>query len=161
MTDEQRTRWEQIKKDFLRNKAIGGDSADTGAKVVMQLADMAEGLKELVTISNRQQTDVAENEKVDPLAVIAKLLDKLTRTLIIPQPKVEVINQPVPGLDKILGVLAETIEGSILPLVRNMDKKLDIDLRNYNQIKDVTSKLRQLEGELKNQDEQKPPSNRG
>jgi hypothetical protein len=161
MTDEQRNRWEQIKKDFLRNKAIGGDSADTGAKVVMQLADMAEGLKELVSISNRKQADVAEHEKVDPLAVIAKLLDKLTRTLNIPQPKVEVINQPVPGLDKILGVLAETIEGSILPLVRNMDKKLDIDLRNYNQIKDVTSKLRQLEGELKTQDEQKPPSNRG
>lgn len=143
MTNEQMSRWAQIKKDFLRNKAMGGDSADTGAKIVLQLADMAEGLKLLVDASRRPQ------HAVNPADALQQALQKLSKTLQVPAPKVEVINQPVPGLDKILKVLAETIEGSILPLVRNMDKKLDIDLRNYHQIKDVTTKLRELEEEFR------------
>lgn len=47
LTAEQQTRWEQIKRDFLRNKAMGGDDADTGARVVAQLADIASGLQVL------------------------------------------------------------------------------------------------------------------
>lgn len=91
MTSEQAERWAQIKKDFLRNKAIGG--ADVGSRVV-------------------------------------------------------VVNQPVPGIDKILRVLAETIEKSIFPLVRSMDKKLDIDLRTHERMQDVLVQLRQLESEV-------------
>ncbi|WP_298576699.1 DNA repair ATPase [uncultured Luteimonas sp.] len=48
--DEARAaRWAQIKRDFLRNKAMGGEDADTGARVVAQLADIAEGLTSLRT----------------------------------------------------------------------------------------------------------------
>ena len=43
---EQLARWEQIKRDFLRNKAIGGDDADVGGRVVAQLADIAQGLQQ-------------------------------------------------------------------------------------------------------------------
>lgn len=155
MAEEQKNRWEQIKKDFLRNKAMGGDSADTGAKIVMQLADMAEGLKSLVDASRRTQ------DEASPVEALQQILQKLTKTLQTTAPKVEVINQPLPGLDKILKVLAETIEGSILPLVRNMDKKLDIDLRNYHQIKDVTNKLRELEDEFRTGKPAAKPSTEG
>lgn len=41
----QQARWEQIKRDFLRNKAIGGDDADVGGRIVAQLADIAAGLQ--------------------------------------------------------------------------------------------------------------------
>ncbi len=47
MTDEQQARWAQIKRDFMRNKAMGGDDADTGQRVVAQLADIATGLQSL------------------------------------------------------------------------------------------------------------------
>ncbi len=47
MTDEQADRWQQIKEDFLRNKAMGGDDADIGSKVVVQLNDIVSGLKDL------------------------------------------------------------------------------------------------------------------
>ena len=43
----QLARWEQIKRDFMRDKAMGGDDADTGARVVAQLADIASGLQGL------------------------------------------------------------------------------------------------------------------
>nr|WP_298129756.1 DNA repair ATPase [uncultured Pseudoxanthomonas sp.] len=44
--DEQ-ARWQQIKADFLRNKAMGADDADVGGRVVAQLADIAVGLQRL------------------------------------------------------------------------------------------------------------------
>ncbi|MGY1518925.1 DNA repair ATPase [Luteimonas sp. A482] len=49
MDETQAARWAQIKRDFLRNKAMGGEDADTGARVVAQLADIAEGLAALRT----------------------------------------------------------------------------------------------------------------
>lgn len=47
MTKEQKTRWEQIKKDFVRNKALGGDDIDTGARIVTQLADLVQSVQSL------------------------------------------------------------------------------------------------------------------
>ncbi len=40
MTEAQEKRWQEIKEDFLRNKAMGGDDADTGTKVIGQLVDL-------------------------------------------------------------------------------------------------------------------------
>ena len=47
LTPEETARWEQIKRDFLRSKAMGGDDADVGGRVVAQLADIAGGLQAL------------------------------------------------------------------------------------------------------------------
>ena len=47
MTEAQSGRWAQVKRDFLRNKAMGGEDADTGARVVAQLADIAANLESL------------------------------------------------------------------------------------------------------------------
>lgn len=43
LTEEEKARWEQIKADFLRNKAMGGEDGDTGARIVAQLVDLANG----------------------------------------------------------------------------------------------------------------------
>ena len=47
LTDDEQARWQQIKADFLRNKAMGADDADVGGRVVAQLADIAIGLQRL------------------------------------------------------------------------------------------------------------------
>ncbi|MFC6593066.1 hypothetical protein ACFP81_14325 [Deinococcus lacus] len=47
LTPEQAERWEKIKADFRRSKAMGGDDADTGGRMVAQLADIASGLQAL------------------------------------------------------------------------------------------------------------------
>ncbi|WP_305068978.1 DNA repair ATPase [Marilutibacter chinensis] len=52
MDEAQRERWAQIKRDFLRNKAMGGDDADVGQRVVAQLADLSEGVKTLATTAS-------------------------------------------------------------------------------------------------------------
>jgi hemerythrin superfamily protein len=153
MTVEQSERWVQIKKDFLRNKAIGGADADVGSRVVVQLADMVEGIKALgaSAIQVKEQVLATEKSPTDTgewVQQLTPLLNQLTQSLAASQPKVEVINQPVPGIDKILRVLAETIEKSIFPLVRSMDKKLDIDLRTHESMQEVLLQLRQLEKDI-------------
>ncbi|XTQ92941.1 DNA repair ATPase [Xanthomonas sacchari] len=47
MGAEEQARWDQIKRDFLRNKAMGADEADVGGRMVAQLADIAGGLQGL------------------------------------------------------------------------------------------------------------------
>jgi hypothetical protein len=159
MTSEQTLRWDAIKKDFLRNKAMGGDSADVGGKVVVQLADMVEGINKLTHIAAKPQVQEYSGIDVDKLLKnISGIVAQFGQTMKTSQPKVEVINQPLPGMDKILSALAETIEGSILPLVRNMDKKLDIDLRNHEKMQEVSNQLRQLESDLKKQSDFKKQS---
>ncbi|SLJ83727.1 DNA repair ATPase [Psychrobacter sp. DAB_AL43B] len=43
LTEQEAQRWAQIKTDFLRNKAMGGEDGDTGARIVAQLVDLASG----------------------------------------------------------------------------------------------------------------------
>ncbi|MBZ9750690.1 DNA repair ATPase [Deinococcus sp. HMF7604] len=50
LTPDQAARWDQIRADFLRNKAMGGEDADTGARLVAQLADIAQGVQGLGTL---------------------------------------------------------------------------------------------------------------
>ena len=57
---------------------------------------------------------------------------------------VEVVNQPVPGIDKLLKTMADTLETSIHPLVRVMAGKLDIDLRTQENTAKIFNELRQL-----------------
>lgn len=144
ITDAETSRWEQIKKDFLRNKALGGDDADVGGKVIAQLADLVLGVQGLSEVASQAQVDNAP-DVVEPLTAI---LDKLTAVVENGQPTVEVVNQPVPGMNKILTVLANTIEHSIFPLVRSMDKKLEIDLRTHDRMKDISKQLRELEASV-------------
>src|SRR5690606_34055479 len=121
---------------------------DVGSRVVVQLADMVEGIKYLGASAQQaaQNNSEAGRDSTEVwLKQLAVLSEKMTETLATSQPKIEVINQPVPGIDKILHVLAETIENSNFPLVRSMDKKLDIDLRTHEKMQDVLAQLRQLE----------------
>ncbi len=162
MTDTQQARWKQIKDDFLRSKAMGGDDADTGQKVVGQLLDLAKGVESIAGATSdisraarlqaklnkqiaKQEYSQDEEREKSLLASLAQITQAIQES----QSNVEVVNQPVPGIDKLLNVLATTIESSIFPLVRSMDKKLDIDLRTHDKMSDVFKQLRELEQQLK------------
>lgn len=53
LSDEQASRWEQIKKAFVRNQRMGGDSADVGNRIVAQLSDAVEGIRAIADRSRR------------------------------------------------------------------------------------------------------------
>ena len=59
LTDAEKERWAQIKADFLRNKAMGGEDGDTGARIVAQLVDLASGFN---AISRQFETYLTKND---------------------------------------------------------------------------------------------------
>ncbi|MFK3990717.1 DNA repair ATPase [Psychrobacter sp. NPDC064578] len=59
LTEEEMERWVQIKADFLRNKAMGGEDGDTGARIVAQLVDLASGFN---AISSQFETYLTKND---------------------------------------------------------------------------------------------------
>jgi hypothetical protein len=160
MTDEQKSRWAEIKKDFMRNKAMGGSDADIGGRVVAQLADITDGLRHIggnVSKPGEQQLAVmqklisaveglhlgkSENDSATQLS--PGIIEQLSAVLAKNKPSVEVINQPVPGLDMILKLLVKAIEESIFPIMHTMDKKLDIDMRTHDRMKEINEQLEQV-----------------
>lgn len=149
MTPEQKARWDQIKQDFLKNKAMGGDDADTGAKLVGQMVDLVRGVEGIKHAAERAKAQpVAEVQKQPDTSELIEKIDArvldVIKALSSIRPQVEVINQPVPGIDKILSTLADTIEHSLMPVVKSMDKKLDIDLRTHHKLEEIFEQLRGL-----------------
>ncbi|HCT73405.1 MULTISPECIES: DNA repair ATPase [Psychrobacter] len=59
LTEAEKERWAQIKADFLRNKATGGEDGDTGARIVAQLVDLASGFN---AISSQFETYLTKND---------------------------------------------------------------------------------------------------
>ena len=59
LTEAETERWAQIKADFLRNKAMGGEDGDTGARIVAQLVDLASGFN---AISSQFETYLTKND---------------------------------------------------------------------------------------------------
>ncbi|MEC8427443.1 MAG: hypothetical protein VXZ35_03400, partial [Pseudomonadota bacterium] len=134
-----------------------GDDSNTGAKVVAQLADLVNGVNSLAELGQQAGKDTSEAEMIE----VRNAVDALTAAVKQSQPSVNVVNEPVPGIDRVLSVLAETIEHSIFPLVRSMDKKLEIDLRTHDKMRDISSQLKKLKTEIRTSDTAKSKPNKG
>ncbi len=168
MTEEEQTRWAQIKKDFLRNKAMGGDG-DVGGRVVAQLTDLVEGIQSLshnfkegrteqdatnakLKQEQHQQTGEFQHNLLESLSSLGQSISKSTPKIKIEprvEPNIEITTPPIPGLEKILKVLADTWQNSLYPLVHSMDKKIDIDLRTQEKMVDISRQLKELEEEIR------------
>lgn len=147
ITNEEQKRWDQIKKDFSRNKSLGGDDADVGGKIVIQLAELVDGLQALTkhAVTSEKNTN---KKNPDISNVLTAILEKLSLLSEKEPANVKVVNQPVPGMDKVLTVLAETIEHSIFPLLKVLDKKLEIDLGANRKMSAISNQLNVLSDEM-------------
>jgi hypothetical protein len=161
MTEQQKTRWDKIKADFKRNMSLGGDDTDSGERIAMQLVDLVSqigGIKDALSAKENLKADLnaeaqaahtsAQPEPqstVDNSVVIQQGLEQLIQALThlkLPVPQVEVVNQPVPGIDKLLTTLADTFENSFLPLVKVMDGKINIDLGTHDKMHEISRDLK-------------------
>jgi len=138
MTDAQAERWTQIKRDFMRNKAMGGSDSDVGGRVVAQLNDLVEGVRGLAPNKPAGESPTVPWEQ---LLAGLESLGKL-------RPQVEVITPAQPAVQRVLESLADSLQNSFLPLVKAMDKKIDIDLRTHNRMLEISAQLRDLGEQL-------------
>lgn len=135
-TQEQASRWAQIKRDFQRSKAMGGDE-DLGGRVVAQLHDIGESLKALSSSSKPE-------ENGQPQIPWSELLSRLGNIVEAQQPQVTIENQPSPQLVAVLTALHETIESSFVPMLQVLDKRLEIDLSSLDRLKVVGEDVKRL-----------------
>ena len=196
LDENQSKRWQQIKDDFTRARAMGGDDADSAQLIIGQLLDLVNAVKALpaqvaqmapVPQKINEEIKAPENEasekedSINTQKLILVMLDKLKDAIEAHQPKVEivnqsnpelstilksltsaiasnkpqveVINQPVPGIDLLLRKLTESIETSLYPIVRSMDKKMEIDLRTHYKMKEVAEKLGDLKSSIRTKED--------
>ncbi|HEY0972941.1 MAG TPA: hypothetical protein VGE57_00440, partial [Solimonas sp.] len=101
LAGDELARWQQIKADFLRNKAMGAEDADVGGRVVAQLADIAVGLQRL---GEPAQVEAA------PPAPWEALLSAL-QSLRMPEPVSAPAPTPAPMIDTapVLDALQQTM----------------------------------------------------
>ena len=157
LTNEQAERWDQIKVDFMRNKAMGGDDVDTGAKIVVQLNDLVSSINnwrdtslqnqekesqlkesEQKALQQREQQDktppnpIVESGMVD---AIESLSDKLAES---------VARKPEAVQDNSIEKLAEMLQSTFLPLVQIMNGKLDLDLGTHKRMSEINEKLEMI-----------------
>lgn len=171
LTTEEQQRWQQIKEEFQLNQSMGGDQGDAQQQAVRQLAKLSGSLDSIGSTLQKveQQVEQRMAQSEDKVSVEREIwVDKITSSVESLQgvmqkiaqdnkalPKVEVINQPVPGIDQLLKTLAVTIENSIYPLIRTMDGKLDIDLKTHEKMEQVFVQLSLLEKVIKAQNDVK------
>ena len=110
LDDTQAQRWAQIKRDFLRNKAMGADDSDVGGRVVAQLADIASALQLPPPTPETAPAAVADPA---PWPALLEALQQLSETRPAPAASVPVAAAPsVPAT-----VLAEDLQAGLAPLV--------------------------------------------
>ena len=144
LTTEEAQRWDDIKQEFRRLKQIGGDEADVGVRVVSQLNAMAQGIDKAVTALTLRD----ESTVTDPNPGLQDSLQAIADAMTNMKTHVEVVNQPVPGIELLLQGLTATVEGSIFPLVQAMDGKIDLDLKTHHRMAAISEQLRTLEASL-------------
>lgn len=172
LDEQQQARWEQIKQEFMRQKAMGGDDADVGTKLVAQLHDLVEQTKGVKQIFIDQQSQEAQkrlsdqdsgNQQEEVIkqmlaslnqsqgqlnASINKALAEFAQTIGKINYDIQVVSEPIPGVEQILKALAATMENSIFPLVKAMDGKIGLDLKTHEYMKNVSQQLDILSSNL-------------
>jgi hypothetical protein len=164
LSESELQRWAQIKDNFQKNASLGGSDADVGSQMVAQLYDLVRAVGQIGG-SNEEQTQTASlvSQQIEQLkqeitgyktaehmqashqaeaALVA--LTKQVAKLAKSEPRVEVINQPVPGIDDLLKAVANSLESSIFPLMKIMSGKIDIDLGTHNKMQEVLNHLKEL-----------------
>ena len=152
MTDEEALRWQTICEEYCRRQQAGGDE-ETGVKVVRQLGLISEHLQQL----GQQLVAGLDNGK-HPEPDLDKALSQLSRSLetglseglqsVQLNPAVTVNLDSPPQVGDALMAFARIFEESIVPLVKTMDGKLDLDLKTQSDMSRVLRVIRELQERL-------------
>ncbi|MEJ2608522.1 MAG: DNA repair ATPase [Candidatus Thiodiazotropha sp.] len=138
LTPEEKRRWEKIKADFARIQSMGGEDADSVTKIANQIANVS---GELGTIE-KVLTQAFAQDRTEAVGRELQQLVSLIKTLEL---NVQVINKPVPGMDKVLNVMGDAINTSLIPVVQAMEHKLKMDHDIWERVKQLGEDIGSLE----------------
>ncbi|MGO1071062.1 DNA repair ATPase [Lysobacter sp. CA199] len=129
LSAEQSARWSQIKRDFLRNKAMGAGEDDVGGRVVAQLNDLVESVRALDSAAERANAAAAATPaSVDdpaPWAQILALLERVAQSQSAPPSTPSAPAAPTPDFDALLSRLGPSLQQAFDPLVERLQDSGD------------------------------------
>ncbi|MES9993415.1 MAG: DNA repair ATPase [Candidatus Thiodiazotropha sp.] len=138
LSTEEQARWEQIKSDFARIQSMGGEDADAVTRIANQIAHVSGGLGAIEKTIHRFSSE----QPFDPLQQELKQLIQQIQELEL---NVQVVNKPVPGMDKVLNAMGDAINNSLLPVVAAMEHKLKMDHDIWERVKQLGDQIEGLE----------------
>jgi hypothetical protein len=133
LNSEERTRWSEIKREYARLRKLG-DENDPARLLANQLSQISE---QLTLIGRQLQTP-------SPLAELNRHIAQLREQIAQSEMHVEVINQPVPGVDAVLQKLAQLFEVSFLPVFSAMQHKISMEHETWERVKMLSEEFKQL-----------------
>lgn len=152
LSEAEAARWQSICEEYRRRQQAGGDE-ETGVKVVRQLGLISEHMQQLgqqlvAGLDNRKETEPDLDKALSQLS--RSLETGLTEGLQSVQlnPAVTVNLDSPPQVGDALMAFARIFEESIVPLVKTMDGKLDLDLKTQQEMSRVLRVIRELQERL-------------
>ena len=133
---EELERWQTIKHEYARLRQLGDENNPT-RMMANQLSHIAE---QLSLIGRHLQAP-------SPLAELNRQIVELREQIARTEMNVEVINQPVPGVDAVLHRLAELFEVSFLPVFAAMEHKIRMEHDTWERVKNLTEDFKRLRPE--------------
>jgi hypothetical protein len=156
LSEAEAARWQSICEEYRRRQQAGGDE-ETGVKVVRQLGLISEHMQQL-----GQQLVAGMDSRRESEPDLDKALSQLSRSLeaglteglqsVQLNPAVTVNLDSPPQVGDALMAFARIFEESIVPLVKTMDGKLDLDLKTQQEMSRVLRVIRDLQDRLLTQD---------
>ncbi|MEL6868973.1 MAG: DNA repair ATPase [Pseudomonadota bacterium] len=146
LSTEETARWSQIKADFVRNKKFGGGEEDVGNRIAMQLSDLVETIDGMGnpgdTLAELRQHNLQATDS------LREALEALRTAVAEQQTTVNVTSEPSKEFGEVLSALNTTIEHTLFPLVRSMDKRIAQDLEAHNKLDKLGQEVELLKGQL-------------
>jgi hypothetical protein len=133
----------------MRNKAIGGDDADVGGKMVAQLYDLVETVRGLGQGFADRKGEMPATENCEAVTALNQALEDLLGVFKTYEPTVNVVNESSPALNRIILVLARTIRHSIFPLLRSMDQRLANELKTHDKLAAIAEQVERVEESIR------------
>ncbi|MGR8932579.1 MAG: DNA repair ATPase, partial [Gammaproteobacteria bacterium] len=133
LTAEESARWDGIKNEYSRLRKLGDEN------------DPARLLANQLSLIGEQLTHVARQlQSPSPLVELNEQMAQLRGQIAQAETHVEVVNQPVPGVDEVLHKLAELFEVSFLPVFSAMQHKISMEQETWERVKWLTEEFEEL-----------------
>ena len=138
LTSDENDRWQAIKQEYSRLNKLG-DEDDPALQMVNQLSYIAEHLTAIGT----------HLQEPSPLLELNKQVASLQEQIAKAEVNVQVINQPVPGVDQAMQKMAELFEVSFLPVFSAMEHKIKMEQDTWERVKALTDGFEKLRKRIK------------
>jgi len=171
MTDQQRARWDDIKRGFVRLTRIGGSDADPAARVMAELSVVADRVGEIAraitaaAVQSSSRPPVESTSELPPAIDVTPYLQKLDETLLalrelhaarLPIAATPAASAPTGPDPSLISRESYLINGTLIPLLRFMahrfksyravsDPRIKQAIANLERVEDLTSLVSTLE----------------